>query len=179
MAQKIKNVQTRYFLLSVIAVQFVLHLPVFSMPPMGQHVWRQVMGLSMARNYYEEDRSFLDSAQDIRVGIEDGGEIYTEFPWLYWLIGKSYHLTGFSHLNGRLTAFLFAVLLLLGCYRLMRELQFDETSSRWFVLIMGFTPYFFYFPYPFCRIFLPNALHLGYRSDSVPPGIAEVGFFNY
>ena len=69
LAQKIKNVQTRYFLLSVIAVQFVLHLPVFNMPPMGQHVWRQVMGLSMARNYYEEDRSFLDSAQDIRVGI--------------------------------------------------------------------------------------------------------------
>ena len=152
LVQKFKNVQTRYFLLSVIAVQFVLHLPVFSMPPMGQHVWRQVMGLSMARNYYEEDRSFLDSAQDIRVGIEDGGEIYTEFPWLYWLIGKSYHLTGFSHLNGRLTAFLFAVLLLLGCYRLMRELQFDETSSRWFVFFMGFTPYFFYYSVSF----LPN-----------------------
>ena len=81
------------------------------------------MGLSVARNYYEEDKSFMRSSQDIRVGLQDGGEVYTEFPLIYWLLGKSYHLTGFSHLNGRLMSFLFAALLLLGCYKLMRELK--------------------------------------------------------
>ena len=119
---------------------------------MGQHVWRQVMGLSVARNYYEEDKSFMRSSQDIRVGLQDGGEVYTEFPLIYWLLGKSYHLTGFSHLNGRLMSFLFAALLLLGCYKLMRELNYDEYSSRWFVFFISCTPFFFYYSVSF----LPN-----------------------
>ena len=139
------SLSTRRYIISIILIQFLLHLPIFHLPPMGQHVWRQVMGLSVARNYYQEERAFMLPAQDIRIGEQDGGEVYTEFPLIYWLLGKSYHLTGFSHLNGRMMAFFFSVILLLGCYKLMRELHFDEYSSRWFVFFMSFTPYFFYY----------------------------------
>ena len=103
----IVNLKIKYFLFIVVLVQFVLHIPIFNLPPMGQHVWRQVMGLSMANNYYQEDLNFLESAQDIRIGEDDRGLVYTEFPLIYWLIGKSYHAFGFSHINGRLTAFFF------------------------------------------------------------------------
>ena len=51
----IVNLKIKYFLLIIVLVQFILHIPIFNLPPMGQHVWRQVMGLSMANNYYQED----------------------------------------------------------------------------------------------------------------------------
>ena len=38
-----------------------------NLPPMGQHTWRQVMGLSTTNNYYTEKNSFLYPAQDVRV----------------------------------------------------------------------------------------------------------------
>ena len=146
------KINIKYFLLSIILIQIILHLPIFKLPPMGQHVWRQVMGLSMAKNYYEENLTFFESAQDIRIGLDDRGMIYTEFPLIYWLIGQSYHLTGFSHINGRVISFLFAVLLLIASYKLMKYLKYNEIFCRWFVFFMSFTPFFFYYSISF----LPN-----------------------
>ena len=79
----IVNLKIKYFLLIIVLIQFILHIPIFNLPPMGQHVWRQVMGLSMANNYYQEDLNFLESAQDIRIGEDDRGLVYTEFPLIY------------------------------------------------------------------------------------------------
>ena len=141
----IVNLKIRYFLLIIVLIQFILHIPIFNMPPMGQHVWRQVMGLSMAYNYYQEDLNFLESAQDIRIGEDDRGLVYTEFPLIYWLIGKSYHATGFSHINGRLTAFLFSILLIFSSYNLVKLFKYDEVICRWFVFFLSFTPFFFYY----------------------------------
>ena len=141
----IVNLKIKYFLLIILLVQFILHIPIFNLPPMGQHVWRQVMGLSMANNYYQEDLNFLESAQDIRIGEDDKGLVYTEFPLIYWLIGKSYHVTGFSHINGRLTAFLFSILLIFSSYNLVKLFKYDEVFCRWFVFFLSFTPFFFYY----------------------------------
>ena len=141
----IVNLKIKYFLLIIVLIQFILHIPIFNLPPMGQHVWRQVMGLSMANNYYQEDLNFLESAQDIRIGEDDRGLVYTEFPLIYWLIGKSYHATGFSHINGRLTAFLFSILLIFSSYNLVKLFKYDEVFCRWFVFFLSFTPFFFYY----------------------------------
>jgi len=151
-SRRIAAWSTRRFLLTIIIVQTVLHIPTASLPPMGQHTWRQVMGLSVARNYFDENNAFLNSAQDIRVGKEDRGIIYTEFPLIYWVLGQSYHLTGFSHANGRILALGFGLLLLLGGYRLVRLLGYEEIKARWFVFFLGFSPYFFYYAISF----LPN-----------------------
>jgi 4-amino-4-deoxy-L-arabinose transferase-like glycosyltransferase len=145
MAGRIGGWSTRRFLLTVIILQIVLHLPVAPLPPLGQHTWRQVMGLATARNYFEEGHSFLYPAQDVRIGAEDRGVTYFEFPLLYWLIGQSYHLTGFSHLNGRLVMLATAILLILGVYRLSRGLGADEHRARWIVFFLSSAPYFFYY----------------------------------
>ena len=90
------------FISILILFQILLHIPYMNLPPMGQHTWRQVMGLSTANNYYTEKNSFLYPAQDVRVNLQDKGIIYFEFPLIYWIIGKSYHLNEFNHLNGRI-----------------------------------------------------------------------------
>ena len=122
----ILNLKIKYFLLIIVLVQFILHIPIFNLPPMGQHVWRQVMGLSMAKNYYQEDLNFMESSLDIRIDIDDKGLSSTEFPLIYWMVGKSYHVTGFSHINGRLTAFLFSLLLIFSSYNLVKLFKYDD-----------------------------------------------------
>ena len=141
----ILNLKIKYFLLIIVLVQFILHIPIFNLPPMGQHVWRQVMGLSMAKNYYQEDLNFMESSLDIRIDHDDKGLSYTEFPLIYWMIGKSYHTTGFSHINGRLTAFLFSILLIFSSYKLVKIFKYDEIFCRWFIFFLSFTPFFFYY----------------------------------
>ena len=136
---------TKRFLLTLIIFQIVVHIPITPLPPMGQHVWRQIMGLSVARNYYDEGHSLLYSSQDIRVGKEDQGHIYTEFPLIYWLMGMSYHLTGFSHANGRITALVFGILLMLGAYRLTTMLGLAEMKARWVVFFLSCSPVFYYY----------------------------------
>lgn len=140
-----KNVSTRAFLAIIVFVQIVLHAPFMDYPPVGQHTWRQVMGLAPARNYFEEKNAFLYPTQDVRVGQADQGVTYFEFPMLYWLIGQSYHATGFSHVNGRAWMLAFGILLILGAYKFIRELGFDEIKARWYVFFLTCAPYFFYY----------------------------------
>ncbi len=136
---------TKKFLLTLIVLQILLHIPILPLPPMGQHTWRQVMGLAPARNYFEEDSKFLYPSQDVRIAQADKGVTYFEFPLLYWIIGQSYHLTGFSHINGRFMMLVVGVLLILGSYRLIRSLGFNEIKARWFTLFVSTSPYFFYY----------------------------------
>ena len=44
---------------AIIALQFVMHIPFFSSPPVSQHTWRQVISLATAKNFYEEDARLL------------------------------------------------------------------------------------------------------------------------
>ena len=142
---RVAHASASQFLLILIGIQVLLHLPVISLPPVGQHVWRQVMGLAPARNYYEEDHAFLSPAQDVRVGLEDTGETYIEFPLLYWIIGKSYTLTGFSHANGRLVMLAMACLLIVFSYAFIKAWGVSESRARWYVFLLSSSPYFFYY----------------------------------
>jgi len=92
--------------------------------PMGQHTWRQIMGMAPARNYFEENSPFLKPAQDIRLSYQDDGAIYYEFPALYWVIGQTYKVTGYLNANSRIIILLIGLFLLVGSYRLIRLLGF-------------------------------------------------------
>ena len=143
--QYFSKASTKKILVFIILGQFLLHLPLFSLAPMGQHTWRQVDGHAQARNYYEEGADFFHPRLDIRVGAEDQGIIYKEFPLIYWLIGQSYKLTGFQEVNARFGQFLAAILLLLGAFHLARELGADPTRQKWFLFFFAGAPYFFYY----------------------------------
>lgn len=143
--KKIEGWSTWKFLFIVITIQVLLHLPLFNLPPMGQHTWRQVAGLSQALNFYEEDNSFFYPRMDIRIGKEDQGIIYKELPLIYWLIGQTYYLTGFHHVNGRAVQLIISIVLILGAFNFARSLKFNRTQAKWYVFFLTCSPYFFYY----------------------------------
>jgi 4-amino-4-deoxy-L-arabinose transferase-like glycosyltransferase len=149
LCQKINNNITAWsikkFLFIIIFIQIILHLPIIPLPPMGQHTWRQVAGLSQARNYYEENNSFFYPRMDIRVNKNDQGIIYKEFPLLYWLIGKSYRIIGFHHANGRIIQLIIGIFLIIGSYRFCRALGVNDYTARWYTFFLSYSPYFFYY----------------------------------
>jgi len=144
-ADRVQSWSARRFLMVIIGFQIIAHLPVLNLPPMGQHTWLQVTGLSVARNFYEEGNSLFYPRHDVRIDADDTGEIYTAFQGLFWLVGQSYHLTGFSHANGRVMALVMGLLLIVGAYKLVRLLGLDEMKSRWFVFFLSCSPLFFYY----------------------------------
>ena len=147
--QKITLSTPKQILIWIMIAQFLLHLPIFSLPPMGQHVWRQVIAHSQARNYFEEGNEFLYPTLDVRFSSDDKGIIYKEFPLMYWLTGPSYKITGFHQANARLTQFFAGLLLLFGAFRIARALGATETQQKWYVFFLGGSPYFFYYSVTF------------------------------
>ncbi len=43
----------------ILLLQVVIHLPFMNRVAMGNHVWRQVNTLAVAKNYYEKDMNIL------------------------------------------------------------------------------------------------------------------------
>lgn len=144
-SDRIRSCSTLKFLAVIIFFQVLLHLPILPLPPMGQHTWLQVTGLSVARNFYEEGNSLFYPRHDIRIDVNDTGEIYTAFQGIFWLVGQTYHLTGFSHINGRMMALVMGLLLIVGTYRFARALGLSEIRARWFVFFLSCSPLFFYY----------------------------------
>lgn len=114
------------FLMLLVGFQFLLHIPIFDLPPLGQHVWRQVVGSSIAYNYFSEGSSFLNTLVDIRVHANDTGAIYHEFPITYWLVGNLYKVFGFKDFIARIVPFIFNCFLIFGAYYLGTGLSLLE-----------------------------------------------------
>jgi 4-amino-4-deoxy-L-arabinose transferase-like glycosyltransferase len=135
----------RRFFALLIAAQALLHIPVFPLPPMGQHTWRQMMWAAPARNWAEEGGRFFYPQHDVRVAADDKGYLYHEFPLLFWLIGQSYRVTGMHDINGRLLLFGVGIVLLIGAYALAKALGHSELRARWFTFFLWGSPWFFYY----------------------------------
>lgn len=126
-------------------LHILFHLPMLNTPPVGLHYWRQIVGHSMARNYFTEPSSFLESRVDIRTEPEDSGIIYHEFPLTYWLAGQSYALFGVQNITPRLIALLFNLLLIFFAYRLARVLEYDPEKAFLFSFLLTSAPLYFYY----------------------------------
>lgn len=128
------------------AVQAVLLAPVFPLPPLGQHTWRQAVGHAMARNYVEENDGFWLPKNDIRVRPGDTGVIYHEFPIQYWAAAQMAKLTGAStDLAVRLTQFLVVVWIGIVGVFFARGLGYSPTRSTFFGFFMTANPVSFYY----------------------------------
>ncbi len=136
---------TRRFLLTIVVIQILFHLPIISLPPMGQHTWRQVMGTATARNFYDDNNSFFYPSQDVRIAPEDRGVIYIQLPLLSYITGLTYRITGFSYVNSRAVMLLMGIFLIFGSYKFIRSLGANEARARWFTFFLSFSPYFFYY----------------------------------
>ena len=104
-----------------ILLNTLFHLPFLSLPPCGDHVWRQCNTMAMSRNMYEHDGSLLAPTIDRRNATN--GITGAHFPLYEWSLAQWSKLTSFNELNARCFSmllfscsmvFMYAILLFLG-----------------------------------------------------------------
>jgi len=170
--QRIRQLSTGQFFVLLFVFQVLLHAPFLDLPPVGQHTWRQVDAASSARNYFEEGSSFFYPTSDLRVERDDQGEIYKEFPLLYWVTGQSYRLTGFHNYNLRTVQLLASLFVLFAAFRFAKAMKLSEVDARWFTFFFWSAPYSFYYSITM----LPNFVALGcflFGFSLIRPGISQ------
>lgn len=132
-------------ILGMALLQLLLLWNVLPLPPVGQHVWRQVTGLAFARNFATEHAPFLFPRQDIRIGLLDQGTVYHEFPLVYWLVGKLYSIWGERPEVGRTLAMCINFLGIFASWFLAQQLGYSSIRSWAFCLFYSFAPLFLYY----------------------------------
>lgn len=145
-------------LLGLCLFQSALLWSVYDLPPLGQHVWRQVTGMAFARNFAFEDGSFFYPRQDMRVGPEDVGHIYHEFPLVYWIVSKFYQMFGYHNAISRITALCVNFLGVFAAYFFARGLNYSQLRSLAFTVFFAFSPLFLYYT----TTLLPDLTALNY-----------------
>ena len=51
----VQSIKSGKLIIVLLLLQTAVHVKYSDYPPVGYHQWRQTMGLSVARNFYEED----------------------------------------------------------------------------------------------------------------------------
>ena len=60
--------------------------------PQSVHVWRQTDCVSYALNYYQNNQPFFEPQTHTQTG--KNGHTVSEFPIIYYMAGKLYHIFG-------------------------------------------------------------------------------------
>jgi hypothetical protein len=103
--------------------------------PQGNHQWRQTDCLSITRNYYEENRPFLQTATHF-LGRDGTGQTMSEFPLVYAGMAQLWRLTGPSERMYRWVVFAF---LLGGMVAMMKSIELlTEHSIAAILLVLLF-----------------------------------------
>ncbi|NND08898.1 MAG: hypothetical protein HKN87_21205 [Saprospiraceae bacterium] len=106
-------------------------------PPQSIHQWRQADCLSLTMNYYQDGNPFFQPSMHY-LGIDGTGKTVSEFPILYYLVGKIWTITGKEVWVYRLMVLL---LFLIGLLALMKtiEVEIENSVAGIFVGLLLFT----------------------------------------
>lgn len=105
--------------------------------PMSQHQWRQADCLSITQNYGQDDLPFLEPEIHWQ-GETNNGKTISEFPIIYYTIGKLWTVTGKHYWMYRL---LNLGILFLGLFYLKRTIELILRDKFWsyFIPLLLFT----------------------------------------
>ena len=111
--------------------------------PQSVHVWRQTDCASYALNYYQNNQAFFEPQTHTLTGKD--GHAVSEFPIIYYVAGKLYHVFGpQEYIIRGINFFIF----LFGCSCLL-WLGFELYNNIWLAfvpaLITYTSPYLFYY----------------------------------
>ena len=82
------------FILAFAAIAFIYdYHHILVKPPQSLHHWRQADCLSLTQHYFEDEVPFL-SPQMHNLGTTGNGKTMSDFPLIYYGIGKIWQLTG-------------------------------------------------------------------------------------
>jgi hypothetical protein len=110
---------------------------VLFLEPQSVHMWRQSDCLSFALNYSKENRGFFEPAINF-VGVSGNGQTISDFPLLYYIVGKIWQITGQHEFvfRGLVLSIFFTALFFL--YRTLVKL-FDDRLWAMLIPLMMFT----------------------------------------
>jgi len=100
--------------------------------PYSAHQWRQADCLSITQHYYQENLPFLEPEVHWRVGSNNTGKTISEFPLIYYSVGKLWQVFGKKYWIYRILNFL---IVLLGLYYLKRLVKAILGSDFWSIFI--------------------------------------------
>jgi len=129
----------------LLIIQTGTHVKYSNHPPVGYHLWRQTMGLSVARNFYEEDMNLLKPRIDSRGQYT--GITGMEFPLVNYIIALSYHIFGVNNITSRYVILLFSFLAIIYCFLLFKEVFDDKVHGFIASLLLIFSPLFCYYSF--------------------------------
>ena len=118
--------------------------------PMGVHQWRQSDSASEALNYAQNDIRFFTPQMHSQTG--KNGFSASEFPLIYFVVGKLYQVFGFHEYIFKLINLLFFITGLWFLYLLCLRFIKDKWIALIPVIILGTSPFYFYYGLNF----LPN-----------------------
>jgi len=141
----IQSIYSRNLIIFLIILQTLVHVKYSNYPPVGYHQWRQTMGLSVARNFYEEDMNLFLPRVDSR-------EQYTgitgmEFPIVYYCISLTYKIFGVNNITARYVILFFSFISLAFCYFFFKELFRDKFYGLLSSCLLIFSPLFCYYSF--------------------------------
>jgi len=125
-----------------ILLNTLLHLPFLSLPPCGDHVWRQCNTMAMSRNMYEGDGSLMAPSIDRRNATN--GITGSHFPLYEWGLAQWSKLTGFNDQSARTYALVIFSVAMLLMYSILLFLGIDWIQSVLGALLLLTIPQFYY-----------------------------------
>jgi len=132
-------------ILFLFLLQFVVHVKYSNYPPVGFHLWRQTMGLSVARNFYEEEMNILKPRLDSRG--ESSGITGMEFPIVNYLIAISYKIFGLNNITPRYVILLFSFIAIAYSYMFFKLLFGEKLYGFVASFMLVFSPLFCYYSF--------------------------------
>jgi hypothetical protein len=111
----------------------------------GFHAWRQTIGISVARNFYEENMNLFEPRVDSRGQYT--GITGMEFPLVNFLIAVSYHIFGFNNISSRYVILAFSFIAITFCFLFFKEFFDDKLYGLSATFIMIFSPLFCYYSF--------------------------------
>ncbi len=130
------------FVLTVVLVFFILHLPKLTQPPLDEHSWRQVDTAAVARNFAEESPNIFYPRVDMR--MQYSGITGMEFPIYNYAIFIFNSVFGFAHWHGRLVSLVVSLFGLFFFYKLLQS-KFSESVARVGLVTLAMLPLYFYY----------------------------------
>lgn len=121
-----------------------------NLKPTGVHQWRQTDCATYALNYYQNNTPFLKPQMLNQTGTN--GYSASEFPLIYFITGKLYHVFGFHEWVFRCVNMLVFFMGLMFLFLIVRKFIGNTIAAMIPVILAGTSPYYFYYGIHF----LPN-----------------------
>jgi hypothetical protein len=133
------------FFLAIISISYTYNYQeILTLPPQSLHHWRQADCLSLTQNYFESHNPFLEPSVH-NLGTTGNGKTVSDFPLIYFGIGKIWQFTGRHYFIYRTLVFLLFCSALFYWYRYLENELNDSVLSLFATLLVFTSPTLVYY----------------------------------